>query len=413
MRLHEMTLADLDALNETLGKSYAAGLILDDAGLEMVFSLTPGQPFMVVAPLVPSAAVTPSPVPTAKGDALDQLNTMLDREAQICAMFDGINLGALSTEAMNELAEAARHLLSGQHLLFCLSDEAPAADPVETEALARLLGELDAETPIETPAAGSKNSAGEEAVTEGHRSQAHFAAEVNPASAAEDTIPEAEQTAPTPGAEVLGKPAPVTDGAAEAEAAPPQEAPTAEAPAASPPAAGVKPQGYSDAEVDAAMKIYVDVMLLGGTADRAAEMIAAELGRTKAAVVYQLYNRWKARAHQALQAARAVDPPAAAKAGAAPNYTDPLTQHLATIVHPVGWSYLADLDLVSMTLDRVDLATIAVNLEISQDFLKKRWDLLTGLYRDANDKQCRRWTGPDLRERLEQLVAAQKTKATA
>ena len=89
------------------------------------------------------------------------------------------------------------------------------------------------------------------------------------------------------------------------------------------------------------------------------------------------------------------------------------TQHLATIVHPVGWSYLADLDLVSMTLDRVDLATIAVNLEISQDFLKKRWDLLTGLYRDANDKQCRRWTGPDLRERLEQLVAAQKTKATA
>lgn len=97
----------------------------------------------------------------------------------------------------------------------------------------------------------------------------------------------------------------------------------------------------------------------------------------------------------ATPAARAVPPAPAQAAG--------LQDYLNTWGGSGGWTRADDLALMEMVCDGLPIEAIVDQLGRDQGQITKRRDLLTGVYKDANDKTCRRWKNADVLEALQAL----------
>jgi len=348
MRRDNLTITDLKHLLGKLDMLSTAGTMLFEVGLIPTFSLMPGRPLMTVPPL-----------------------------------FDDIQPPA-------EASPAAR-----------------------TEAATVGAGDSPAVAPPAAPASAAGDDISQPSTLAGLN--AGVEAEAGP------RVPAAPALPPVAGAATTGDdlahpatdPAPLLPGDRGAAAPAPglQRAPEAKAPAAPPSAAGEPPAArWSELDISAAIRIYVDTILLGGTAARAYELIAGRFDRTPEAIRQRFGTSWKARAHQALETARKVEASGTADPAPAPQPALPpvapmdipigrhqaVTQHLDALPRPKGWTEDGDLELVDLIRDNVDAATIAATLEIAPSFVRQRWDQLTGLHKDDDDKPVRRFTGAEL-----------------
>lgn len=433
MRIDQMTIDDLDQLLTQLDGVSEAGKLLVSVGLTPVFSLMPGRPLVSVPPLVGSVEALPM---AGKYDVDARLEQHDEAIAEVWAyvfrLKHDVCNAELATEDLHERLERLearqRPVLGGpRERLPKISDLQPSVGAATSaEAAAAEDERALAAAPPAGPAAGDDIAEPSTEVCHTTEGEAE-AVDAMPGSAAStpaapavsdeadnagDPLPEPQEPSTEP-ANLL--PADQVDAA---EAPQLQVAAQVEAPAVAPMAAGAGDDGpagpaarWDELSVSAAIQIYVDTMMLGGKAVTAYELIGTKFGRTSEAVRKRFMTAWKSRAHQALEAAKAAE--ARTNPAQSPDYVSPLVQHLATLPHPKGWSYRADLDLVMMILDRVDQATIAANLEVSPVFVKSRWDVLTGQYKDTNDKLCRRWVGVEIRDSLQHLIADQVKRPAA
>jgi len=408
MRIDQMTIDDLDQLLTQLDGVSEAGKLLVSVGLTPVFSLMPGQPLV----FVPAHQSAPEP---------NALVHELKRELFFA------QLEAFSPPQWDDLEFAAEKIARGYQIHAAIPEHKPSVSAATSaEAAAAEDERALAAAPPAGPSAGDDIAEPLPEVchtTEGEAEAVDAmpgsAASTPAAPAVSDEADNAGDPIPEP-AEPSTEPANLlpADQVDAAEAPQLQVAAQVEAPAVAPMAAGAGDDGpagpaarWDELSVSAAIQIYVDTMMLGGKAVTAYELIGTKFGRTSETVRQRFMTAWKSRAHQALEAAKAAE--ARTKPAQSPDYVSPLVQHLSTLPHPKGWSYRADLDLVMMILDRVDQATIAANLEVSPAFLKSRWDVLTGQYKDGNDKLCRRWAADEIRDSLHQLVADQAARTVA
>lgn len=85
---------------------------------------------------------------------------------------------------------------------------------------------------------------------------------------------------------------------------------------------------------------------------------------------------------------------------------DPLTAHLMALPQKDGWTLARDLDLMELTVASWPSNEIGLELKVRADLVKARFDLLTGLYTDANGKKCRRFPRKAVLDALQALNAA-------
>lgn len=92
-------------------------------------------------------------------------------------------------------------------------------------------------------------------------------------------------------------------------------------------------------------------------------------------------------------------------AGAPTHVANPILAHIMTLPTKGGWTLERDLELMELSIQGWQPNEIALQLQIQASLIRPRFDLLTGLYEDANDKKVRRFRREDVFEALKSLTA--------
>lgn len=106
---------------------------------------------------------------------------------------------------------------------------------------------------------------------------------------------------------------------------------------------------------------------------------------------------------EAAKAAAPVPTPAPAKT-APPS--DALDFHLSHLSNTDSWNTTHDIELLELTINGWDIPSIAMQMQIGSREIKARFDLLTGLYTDAQDKKARRFKREDVLAALTKRAVA-------
>lgn len=407
MRLGALSLDDLTALNGTLGALAAAGQLLVTAGLIPTFDLTPRYPMQIAVNYAMPVSVdavdlidtltngTPAPGQTGaallKGGGADVARE--SRDGGVLAGCTPIAVAELTTDFAVQAPS-----LSGQA-------EAPAVGPIAGAPLQSKPSATFIHVGSERPAVAEVGD------------DRRWARIVVPPTKDGEQAQDVQTDYARPGGDT---------GAREAPAA------------AANNAAGVKgmPDRWTDAEDVRALEIYGAALRLGVTKDAAHLAVAKELGRPVLGVRFRFRNKLVERADRLTvaillkKAGPATLPqpeekpkvagaapvalpqpegphPAriAAKAPTSPPSAD-IAGHLATLPVARGWDSAWDVGLVEMACDGLDMGAIAADLRSDAGAVKARFDALTGLYKDANDKACRRFTREQVRDQLTATAAA-------
>jgi hypothetical protein len=244
----------------------------------------------------------------------------------------------------------------------------------------------------------------------------------------------------------LPKVADVSEGAAESgggqamAAADPPPAPTVETTA---PAVGTHERTFGGAamwtdEEDAHLIDLVasGVSGLGLSKSAAIRAAAAELGRPEAGTAFRCHHKLKDRIALALLSQTPPPEPTPAPEidlGAAVNaalahrthpdlereatlatlhkldpvadpVADPVTAHLMALPDKGGWTVARDLELMELAMKGWKFNEIALQLTMQANLVQPRFDMLTGLYVDANDKKVRRFSREAVFEDLTKLA---------
>lgn len=411
MRLGALSLDDLTALNGTIGALAAAGHLLVKAGLTPTFDLTPRQPMMLMLDFA-------MPVDRI-GEAFHQL------------MMDGYpaaeQTGAASPYLGDGGAGAAGDGRDGGVLAGC----APIVVSESITDFAVQAPSLSGQA--EAPAGGRLAGALDLIVSSDSRDDDSTVAPI--------------ATAPlTPTQSLHPVAAGLADPARSREDTIEREEPAAAAPvAAAPPAAGAKnttgvkgmPDRWTDLEDGLALKVYGAAVRLGVTKEAGQLAVAKELGRPFLGVQYRFRNKLAVRVARLtaailLEKAGPVPKPDVAIEKPAAPVAPPITLSTAGATHPAkvvartpitplpvdlaghlaalpvgrGWNRDWDTGLMEMACDGFDMGSIAADLRTDAGAVKARFDALTGLYKDANDKACRRFTREQVRDQLNKTTAA-------
>lgn len=83
----------------------------------------------------------------------------------------------------------------------------------------------------------------------------------------------------------------------------------------------------------------------------------------------------------------------------------PIVAHIMTLPTKGGWTLERDLELMELSIEGWQPNEIALQLKIQASLIRPRFDLLTGLHEDANDKKVRRFKREDVLEALKSLTA--------
>jgi hypothetical protein len=177
------------------------------------------------------------------------------------------------------------------------------------------------------------------------------------------------------------------------------------------------------------MLVVMGVTRLGLTKSAAIKAAADELGRPHPGTHFRSNHKLKARIDEALalgdafldepedlpttpepntaegdtQAAIQAEP---AKAWHKPEHiADPVTAHLMALPDKGGWTLDRDLELMELSIAGWAPNEIALQLTMQANMIKPRFDALTGLYTDANDKKQRRFSREAVFEALKSLAA--------
>ena len=84
---------------------------------------------------------------------------------------------------------------------------------------------------------------------------------------------------------------------------------------------------------------------------------------------------------------------------------NPLRAHLSGLPTKGGWTRVRDLELLDLSIAGWQVPEIAMEMAISPADIKARFALLLGTYRDANDKEQRRFKRDDVQAGLKALAA--------
>jgi hypothetical protein len=179
-------------------------------------------------------------------------------------------------------------------------------------------------------------------------------------------------------------------------------APPPAAPAAPPPAP------WTADEDTSLINLVVGGLREGLTRTEAMRRAADVLERPIEGTKYRLYTKLKDRLAQAeagLVASPAPDPAPTAGASTLPAFL--ATRDMVT--KGQRWSTAEDRDLMQMIVDGLDQNSIALDLGISADKVKARFDYLTGLKKlqgaDAS-KMVRTWTAREVAAELQRRASA-------
>lgn len=169
-----------------------------------------------------------------------------------------------------------------------------------------------------------------------------------------------------------------------------------------------KPPNWSEAEDAQAIEIYVAARLQGENQQRCYALIAAALGRPVSGCAFRMSHKLLQRSAQAVidrkRGYGGQPSPATPAAPATVNPPDPLTEHLGQMSMKSSWTPQRDMALLELACDGWDMNAIGNDLGIDAKAVKDRFDALTGVYRDPNDRICRRWAREAVRDRLRQMV---------
>lgn len=184
------------------------------------------------------------------------------------------------------------------------------------------------------------------------------------------------------------------------------------------------------------IRMVVDAMAIGATKARGIAIAAAEIGRPEAGTQWRLQNKLALRFEASLAVAIAdkagkspvalppVSPPVAQAAPRAviqaavkaplvqvpAPLADDLDAHLGAMSRKGGWSMQRDLEVMELACIGWGFAEIGAELSLDSGDVRRRFDLLTGLHRDAADKQVRRFPRADVLSRLNALCPAQASE---
>lgn len=354
MPLNNLTLAQLRELTLTLGNLEIAGSTLGASGLEPVFDLTPGQQAVMRLPYkMPSV----DGLIIGKGMRDFISDSVAGKYDHLPVVIPNFGMGPTSATDAAPETEAAH--------VDVYPDPAP-------------------DVPEPSPAPSSADD-----------TSGHSPLPVEPLAADVDTGEAGDGGA--------GKQHPVTPAIAEpvAEVAPvvAAEAEKSGILAATP--ASMRPAQWT-AEED--VQIVADVVenIKSGLSKNAAIAKAAEkLGRPYEGTRFRLNTKLAGALYVAL--ARAAQAQAKAKAptpkpAATPNApaSDALDFHLAHLSNSDIWNISHDIELLELTINGWDIPSIAMEMQTGSREIKARFDLLTGLYTDADDKKARRFKREDV-----------------
>lgn len=174
-------------------------------------------------------------------------------------------------------------------------------------------------------------------------------------------------------------------------------------------------------EEDARLVLLVANAMRGGATKGAAIRFAADdLGRPEAGTGFRLHNKLA----EALTAALAgpLDPVGAEPVPAPPKPVPPvsaprvetaaptqdLTAYLSGLPRKLGrldWPLARDLELIELSINGFNKQDIAVDMGVDANLIGPRFDVLTGLYRDADDRAQRRYKMRDVQAALAAMIA--------
>lgn len=358
MSLNNLTLNQLRELALTLGNLEIAGSTLGASGLEPVFDLTPGQQAVMRLPYQ---------MPSVDGLIIGK------------GMRDWIS-GAVAGK-YDDLPLRKPNFGTGQKPSTNTALDPAEAVPVDSAPVPHPTG-AHIEIPEPSPAPSRTDDAG-----------GHSPLPVEPLAA--DVI---TGEAGDGGA---GKQHPVTPSIAEPIAeVTPAVAAEAEKPgilAATP--ASLRPAQWT-AEEDAQIVADVVENIKSGLSKNAAIAKAAEkLGRPYEGTRFRLNTKLAGALDVALaRAAQAQAKAPTPKPATTPNAAalDALEFHLAHLTRTDGWTMARDIELLELTINGWDIPSIAMEMQVDSREIKARFDLLTGLYTDAQDKKARRFKREDV-----------------
>lgn len=414
MPLNDLTLNELTELAGNLNLLQEVGCAFVTAGLEPSFDLTPGQrtsisfPGMMPAVAAAHAATHHTDQVSNEDDSADEGIAMLAQEL--------VPLASHPETAAAHLTEESRRIIAQ------LQTPSTEAAPTPTRA----------PEPVDPPPAAEGPVGGDPI-----------------ASAPEQSVTGQPETIP-PAASPQNDPEPV------ARAAEASGGGTGYSSGSTPPAATHQASFgqtmWSEEEDHLLVSLVVaGVVGLGLTKTAAIGAAARELGRPEAGTAFRAHHKLKdrlaaatAEAVKAKEEAKALltqfppgarqdapppqaevqgksaepskgdapapvpDPGAGApvKAWNNPEHVaDPIAAHIMTLPTKGGWTLERDLELMELSIEGWQPNEIALQLKIQSSLIKPRFDLLTGLYEDADGKKVRRFKREDVLAALKSLTA--------
>jgi hypothetical protein len=185
-------------------------------------------------------------------------------------------------------------------------------------------------------------------------------------------------------------------------------------------AAAVRNNAWTPEEDARLIEVVVMGMQRLGLGKYAAIRAAAEeLGRPVPGTEFRCKNALRARLEDALaaappspEAAPVADgdtaaegaTPAAVQADNGSFVADPVTAHLMALTDKGGWTLDRDLELMELSIAGWAPNEIALQIQMQAGAIKPRFDALTGLYTDGNDKKQRRFSREAVFEALTRLA---------